>query len=219
MSVDELFEGEFEIIDEDIRKWAAGAVAGMALAAPMQHGGVEKTNAQAMAEYNAKQEIILAKTMWGEARGHGESGMRAVGHVIVNRAQAEKPKLFGQGVVGVATKPKQFSCWNANDPNWKLMKKMDEIDLALAKRESPVEGKSFEEWVKDFKLSRSFKDYQQWRIAKKLAKEILNGANPDPTKGALFYHTTAVHPSWASKLEKIGQVANHVFYTMPQNRT
>lgn len=30
----------------------------------------------------------MARTMWGEARGEGATGMRAVGHVIMNRVKA-----------------------------------------------------------------------------------------------------------------------------------
>lgn len=53
-----------------------------------------------------------AATLWGEARGEGPEGLRAVWHVIQNRAAARK-----QTIEAVCRAPKQFSCWNANDPN------------------------------------------------------------------------------------------------------
>ena len=50
---------------------------------------------------------IIAKTLYGEARGEGYDGMLAVATVIYNRAKHDKD-LF----VKVCLKPKQFSCWN-----------------------------------------------------------------------------------------------------------
>lgn len=60
-------------------------------------------------------QLTMARTMYGEARGEGSNGMRAVGHVIKNRA--DKVSWWGTGISGVALKPWQFSAWNANDPN------------------------------------------------------------------------------------------------------
>ena len=57
----------------------------------------------------------LARTVWGEARGEGEVGMQAVAAVVVNRARCA-PK-WGGTVEEVCRRPKQFSCWNAGDPN------------------------------------------------------------------------------------------------------
>lgn len=61
------------------------------------------------------QEVYLAKTMWGEARGEGLTGMQAVGNVIMNRVNAGS--WYGASIKDVVLKPYQFSCWNANDPN------------------------------------------------------------------------------------------------------
>ena len=65
---------------------------------------------------------ILARTLWGEARGEGLDGMAAVANTIMNRVHLDlhgdgKPDWWGEGVAGVCQKPWQFSCWNANDPN------------------------------------------------------------------------------------------------------
>jgi spore germination cell wall hydrolase CwlJ-like protein len=64
----------------------------------------------------------LARTIWGEARGEGLRGMQAVANVIMNRYKAAKSSSgragqWGSTVGDICTKPKQFSCWNANDPN------------------------------------------------------------------------------------------------------
>ena len=58
---------------------------------------------------------LLARTIYGEARGEGNRGMQAVANVIMNRVNAGK--WYGQTVEDVVLKPRQFSCWNENDPN------------------------------------------------------------------------------------------------------
>jgi len=58
---------------------------------------------------------IMAKTIYGEARGEGISGMEAIANVIMNRVK--KPCWWGKNIQDVCLKPMQFSCWNTNDPN------------------------------------------------------------------------------------------------------
>lgn len=58
---------------------------------------------------------ILAKTLWGEARGEGYDGLHAVASVIMNRAN--RPGWWGTDARSVCLKPYQFSCWNESDPN------------------------------------------------------------------------------------------------------
>lgn len=58
---------------------------------------------------------IMARTMWGEARGEGTGGMLAVGLVIYNRAAS--PRWWGKDIISVCHAPRQFSCWNVADPN------------------------------------------------------------------------------------------------------
>lgn len=61
---------------------------------------------------------ILAKTIYGEARGevlqYGISALIAVANVIINR----KRKGFARTIAEVCLAPYQFSCWNVNDPNY-----------------------------------------------------------------------------------------------------
>ncbi len=59
---------------------------------------------------------ILARTVWGEARGETLAGQIAVAHTIMNRVLA--PGWWGTSVRTVCLKPHQFSCWNYNDPNY-----------------------------------------------------------------------------------------------------
>lgn len=128
---------------------------------------------------------MLALTMWGEARSHGVEGMRAVGHVIQNRLNSSRN--FGDSIEGVVKKRKHFSCWNKGDPNRERMLNIDELPENSA-------------------------GAVRWQEAQELARDILNGKSKDPTKGSLFYHTTAVKPAWADGVRPIAQVDNHVFY-------
>lgn len=68
---------------------------------------------------------VLARTIWGEARGEGLVGMHAICSVILNRAAA--PCWWGKDIESVCLCRKQFSCWNDNDLNRaKLMRVGDE---------------------------------------------------------------------------------------------
>ena len=67
---------------------------------------------------------IFAKTLFGEARGEKLPGIEAVANVILNRvkhAQKIGSYWWGKTIEEVCLKPFQFSCWNANDPNHKLL--------------------------------------------------------------------------------------------------
>lgn len=71
-----------------------------------------------------KQIDLLARTIYGESRGEGVEGMQAVANVIMNRVNAGR--WYGRTVSEVVLKPFAFSCWNENDPNYNLVKKVDE---------------------------------------------------------------------------------------------
>jgi spore germination cell wall hydrolase CwlJ-like protein/DNA-binding CsgD family transcriptional regulator len=160
---------------------------------------------------------ILAQTIWGEARSHGKIGMLAVGNVIKNRAEdIENSRLFGSGIRGVALKPKQFSCWNKNDPNRKRFAKLMWYDELIRLRKSP-DGTPFDQWFAKFKDTGYYKDYEAWLLAQDIAEGILAGTAPDPTKGAVYYHTTDVKPVWRTKLDRVASIGNHIFYTIPNN--
>lgn len=62
---------------------------------------------------------IIALTIYGEARGEPIEGQIAVGFVIRNRFYSDqtKYKTYNQ----VCLEPKQFSCWNQDDPNYNIL--------------------------------------------------------------------------------------------------
>lgn len=69
---------------------------------------------------------LLARTIWGEARGESPNGMRAVGEVIRNRVlTAFRGKSTYSGVI---LDPYQFSAWLDDDPNRDKMLAVDFSD-------------------------------------------------------------------------------------------
>ena len=76
------------------------------------------------------QDIYMAKTIWGEARGEGARGMQAVANVIMNRVN--RGGWYGASIKDVVLKPYQFSCWNATDPNRAKIDALTEADLAAS---------------------------------------------------------------------------------------
>lgn len=85
------------------------------LAAPGAAAAPAAAFANAVAGGPTAEVDTVAKTLWGEARGEGLDGMRAVACVIGNRtARRWRNK---SGFAAVCLDRWQFSCWNANDPN------------------------------------------------------------------------------------------------------
>lgn len=72
-------------------------------------------------EERRKREVeVLARTIYGEARGETVRGKEAVACVVLNRVQRAKDRSgywWGDSIESVCFKPWQFSCWNENDPN------------------------------------------------------------------------------------------------------
>ena len=126
----------------------------------------------------------LALTMWGEARREGESGMRAVGHVIDNRRRAG---MHGDFVTDTVSAPFQFSAWNPSDPNRARMMDLNGADGAGA-------------------------DARAWRLARQIAEDILAGRSADPTGGALYYHSVAVAPPWSAGVAPVARIGDHLFF-------
>lgn len=99
-------------------------------------------------------DIILAKTIYGEARGEyealegGLSSLIAIGNVVINRLNG---RGFGRSVKEVCLKPFQFSCWNDGDPNKVLLVSIDNKDAIF-------------------------------RLCLDVAKKVIDGIYPDLTK-------------------------------------
>lgn len=55
---------------------------------------------------------------------------------------------------------------------------------------------------------------RQYNQALQIIENVFSGQTPDPTNGALYYHTPAVNPSWSRAVNRYGtnQIGNHIFY-------
>jgi|AGTN01.2.fsa_nt_gi Cell wall hydrolyses involved in spore germination len=69
---------------------------------------------------------ILARTLYGEARGESVRGIEAVAAVVMNRVR--RGGWWGNTVETVCRKRWQFSCWNEADPNRAKLERVDEND-------------------------------------------------------------------------------------------
>ncbi|MBE6447449.1 MAG: cell wall hydrolase [Alphaproteobacteria bacterium] len=76
--------------------------------------------------YSKEDLAIVAKTIYGEARGEfcpfGLSSLIAIANVIINRYK----KHFAKSLSEVCLAPYQFSCWNKNDKNYKAIQHINE---------------------------------------------------------------------------------------------
>ncbi len=127
---------------------------------------------------------VLARTLWGEARGEGDKGMEAVACVILNRVKIaeEKSKYWwGNNIIQVCQKPYQFSCWNRSDPNFQKLQAVDETDLYFA-------------------------------TALRIARRAVIGRITDKTYGSTHYHAKGVSPYWARNEKPVEVIGNHIFY-------
>ena len=125
----------------------------------------------------------VARTIYGEARGESFEGQVAVAWVIKNRSIKRRRTLME-----ICLAPFQFSCWNSSDPNKAIIERVNFDDL---------------------KFTRAYG----------IACLVNTGNLPDPTENSDHYHTIARPkgarqwpPSWASSLNKIKEIGNHVFY-------
>lgn len=127
---------------------------------------------------------VLARTLYGEARGEPVRGQEAVACVILNRvarATARGTYWWGNSIVQVCLKPWQFSCWNRNDPNRPRV-------LAVTPK------------------NRAFAS------CLRIARRAVRGGLEDFTFGATHYHTTQAHPPWAWNRSPCLELGGHLFY-------
>lgn len=128
---------------------------------------------------------VVARTLWGEARGEGIRGQIAVAWVIRNRVQDAQPRSWwGEGYIGVCRKPWQFSCWNLRDPNYPFVSGARPIPPA------------------------------QLAQALAVAEQVVAGQVADPTGGATHYHATHLSPppAWTKDATRTVVLGGHAFF-------
>lgn len=131
---------------------------------------------------------ILALTIYGEARGESIDGQVAVAWVVMNRLSLLPGRY--KNVKDVCLKPLQFSCWNSDDPNRKILEEMaTEIENGTITNDL----------------------YKQCLV---IARNIRNFI--DNTHGATNYLTKNLYtsdkcPRWAIGVKLTATIGNHVF--------
>lgn len=135
-------------------------------------------------ERRAREIDVLARTIYGEARGEPVRGKEAVACVILNRARIARRRggyWWGDGIEGVCLKPWQFSCWNADDPNRDKIEKVDAGNTTF-------------------------------KTCRRVARRAVGGALKDPTGGATHYHVDGIEPPWARGRAPVARIGRHLFY-------
>ncbi|MBA2398728.1 MAG: cell wall hydrolase [Bradyrhizobium sp.] len=128
--------------------------------------------------------LTLARTIYGEARSQKEpaSGRQAVAHVVMTRLR--KKWRGATTITQVCRSNRQFSCWNDNDANKKIIE-------AANRGINPV-----------FDQCYTF------------AEQVANGQLEDNTGDATHYYSeTIARPNWAKPPAKqTTQVGSHLFF-------
>ena len=140
------------------------------------------------AAVDAAAALTLARTMWGEARGERPPGMAAVGHVVLNRVLGAR--WWGYDVESVCRHDRQFSCWNADDPNLPKMLRVTTADPQFAEASDLAAGF----------VAIKADDPQRIR--------------DDPTHGATHYFDRRMPtwPNWAAGRQPVADIGNHHFF-------
>jgi N-acetylmuramoyl-L-alanine amidase len=134
--------------------------------------------------------LTMAKTLWGEARSEGYQGMLAVAWVIKNRAS--RPSWWGDTITEVCLKPSQFSCWNSDDPNRRLLDNLtiddDQYLIAVGIAHLVVAG---------------------------VLSDPTNGATHYFTKRKPVW-AKVWPPAWSTEMPQVAEIGRHVFFRDPQ---
>ena len=128
--------------------------------------------------------LTLARTIYGEARSQKEptAGREAVAHVVMTRLAM---KFRGETTIsGICKSRKQFSCWNDDDVNKKIIE-------AANRGINPIFDQCFA-----------------------FAEQVTNGQLDDNTGGATHYYSETIpRPPWAKPPAKqTTQIGSHLFF-------
>lgn len=137
--------------------------------------------------YDDTEEMLLARTIYGEMGSESYEAKIAVGWTIRNRVEDNRDR-WGKTYHEVILQAHQFDAlWNKHTYN-----KVREPPISENKREKEV-----------------------WEDSYRAAIQIVSGKTPDPTKGANhFYSTTISEPSWADEKKLTTQVGITKFYKL-----
>ena len=130
---------------------------------------------------------LLTGVIIGEARGESTAGMIGVGLTVKTRA--ENPKWWGR--------------------NWR------EVILRCKERSDGKLIFQFSCW-QDLNANVIRECYRQrnalWKTVRAIALSVYSGDLTDTLGGPTHYHAATVFPDWASGMERLSAVGNHIFY-------
>ena len=132
---------------------------------------------------------IVARTLYMEARGEGDAGLKMVMTVIWNRAGGDKDFFADE-----CLRPEQFSCWNK-----------------LSNKTPSTYSIQFPKGVQD----GNSQDMSSWSVCQDLAKSMFNGTfKPVNTRWNAYYNPLKASPSWRTKLTGTEMVGHHKVGTL-----
>lgn len=135
-------------------------------------------------EHANSERECLAQAIYHEARGESATGQLAVANVIVNRARSGQ---FPGSLCGVIYQ-------NADQGRYRC-----QFTFACDGRDDTPGERSA--WLRSKALAKEV--YAEFATGREI------GAVPG---SALYYHTTAVRPSWSNTFSRVAEVDSHIFY-------
>ena len=129
---------------------------------------------------------LLALCIYGEARGEPMASRLGCASVIMNRKKAGG--WYGSTIRDVILKPKQFSCFNSNDPNYIGL-------MAIASN-----------WERMYDKDKALRECFS------IAYAVVEGDMPDNVLGATHYKTIKCVASWAASMQLVATLGHHEFY-------
>lgn len=121
--------------------------------------------------------VLFARMLFGEGKTCSYDEKAWIAFSALNRVY-DNVAWNGETLREVILKPKQFSCFNSNDPNYDRVKNPEKYNLP-----------EFEECLEI--ADQAMKAYPM----------IQKGELEDPTQGATYYHTKEIKPYWKKDMK------------------
>jgi murein DD-endopeptidase MepM/ murein hydrolase activator NlpD len=158
------------------------AVGSAQIAQPVEQGGGGPQGPRVPVNVNDDDLLTLARTIYGEARGEIPAGRAAVAHVVMNRLRI---RFRGDDTVTKVCRSRlQFSCWNLNDPNRRIIEGI-----------RPGANKVFDQCCET-------------------ADQVMKGQLADNTDTATHYYSVEIpRPNWARPPAiQTTRIGTHAFF-------
>lgn len=127
---------------------------------------------------------ILARTIYGEARGEPVRAKEAMANVVMNRVRrGRRPGGYwwGDTVATVCYRPGQFPCWDEGSRNRQ-------------------------------KIQSVTKENRVFASCLRIARRAVAGTLEDITFGSTHYHAKSVNPPWSCRRGARVEIGKFLFY-------